>query len=53
MSAYLVLVAVYRSISERVQLLLRLAHKRVQARLHLGQLITDMVHQHLVERLRE
>ena len=37
--------------SERVQFLLRLAHERVQARLHVWQLVPDVRHQDLVERL--
>ena len=49
----LVDVLVYRRIAERVQLLLRLAHERVQPRLHIRQLVPDMVHEHLVERLRQ
>ena len=53
MRAHLVLVPVYRRVPKRVQLLLRLAHERVQARLHVRQLVADVVHEHLVERLRE
>ena len=53
MRAHLVLVAVNRRVTERVQLLLRLAHERVQPRLHVRQLVPDMVHEDLVERLRE
>lgn len=42
-----VLLAEEGAVAERVQFLLRLAHERVQARLHVGQLIADVVHQDL------
>lgn len=45
--AHPVLLAEERGIAKRVELLLRLAHQRVQAGLHVGQLLSDMVHQDL------
>ena len=47
----LVDVLVYRGIAERVQLLLRLPHKRIQPRLHIRQLIPNMIQQHRIQLL--
>ena len=46
---YLVDVLVYRGIAERVQLLLRLPHKGIQPRLHIRQLIPNMIQQHRIQ----
>jgi hypothetical protein len=49
----LVRVAECRTVAVGVQLLLCLSHECIQASLHVRQLLPDVVHEHLVERLRE
>lgn len=48
-----VLLAKERQIAKRVELLLGLTHKRVEAGLHVGQLLPDVVHQDLEETRRK
>lgn len=50
--AYLILVTVDCGISERIQLLLGLTHQSIQTRFHIGQFVTDMIHQDLSGRFK-
>ena len=47
------LVAEERGIAKSSKLLLRLTHERVEARLHVWELIANVAHEHLIERLGE
>lgn len=46
---YLVTITVSGRVTEGIQLLLGLSHQRIQSRLHIRQLVTNVVHEDLVE----